>query len=111
MLNLNLSDMIPLELLKPTYSKVDGVPKKTYPEKGEVFFGSFRTFGGTENLVDGLLVVTDTATIHTWFRPDIKSDCMIRNGNDVFDIIGSPENVSQRNQFLIIKVQRHKGGA
>ena len=104
-----------LSLLKPTYTKVCGVPTKTYPEasEGERFNGSFRTFGGTERDVNGLYSIEDTATVETWYRPDIQSDCRVALlGTDaVYEIFGEPENIDRRNQFLKFKVKRVKGGA
>lgn len=101
----------PLLLYKPTYTKSYGVETKVYPERGELFFGTFRTFGGTERQTNGVYVVEDTATIETWFRPDIKSDCLIECDGAKYEIWGTPENISMRNQYLLIKVRRYEGGA
>ena len=45
----------PLILLKPTYQTALGVHKPIYPAvaEGTQFFASFKTYGGTENAVDG----------------------------------------------------------
>ena len=101
----------PLLLFKPTYTKSYGVETKVYPERGELFFGTFRTFGGTERQTTAVYVVEDTATIETWFRPDIKSDCLIECDGAKYEIWGTPENISMRNQYLLIKVRRYEGGA
>ena len=105
----------PLLLLTPTYSKVSGVVKKTFPElsSGLLFFGSLKTYGGTERDINGIYSIEDTATIETWFRPDITSGCRIAlaNGGATYDILGEPENIEMRNQFLRFKVKRVKGGA
>lgn len=64
----------------------------------------------TEN---DLYSVVDTATIETWFRPDITSECEIyvmANGK-TYQVEGSPENIQMRNQFLRIKVRCIGGGA
>jgi hypothetical protein len=104
-----------LLLLTPTYTKVSGVVKKTFPElsNGLLFFGSFKTYGGTERDVNGIYSIEDTAIIETWFRPDITSGCRIAlaNGGAIYDILGDPENIELRNQFLKFKVKRVKGGA
>lgn len=104
-----------LILLKPTYQKINGVNKKTFPnvEDGEQFFGTFKTYGGTEKVVDGILSISDTAEIETWFRPDITSDCniAIAGTNERYEILNEPENINRRNQFLKFKIQRIKGGA
>lgn len=106
---------VALMLLVPTNSKVMGVSKKTFPavSDGTLFFGSFKTYGGTEHEVNGLLSVEDTATVETWYRPDITSGCRvaIAGTNAVYEIVGEPENIEMRNQFLKFKVSRVKGGA
>lgn len=105
----------PLRLLVPTYATVSGVKTKTFPavESGDLFFGSFKSYGGTERDVNGIYSIEDTANIETWFRPDIKSGCRIAvaNSGAVYEIIGEPENIDLRNQFLKFKVSRVKGGA
>lgn len=112
----NLDSMIPLFLMIPTYSLVSGNEVKTYPtrmEDGELFYGTFKTYGGTERQVDGLFSIVDTAVIETWYRPDIKSDCRIGvpSTGAIYDVFVTPENIDMRNQFLKFKVKRVKGGA
>ena len=103
---------VAMELLAPTYTKVNGVRKKTFTSAG-TFFGTFKTFGGTERDVNGIYSIEDTANIETWYRPDITSACRIKlaGTNAVYDILGEPENIEMRNQFLVFKVSRIKGGA
>lgn len=123
---LNITNPIPLVLLIPTYKNISGVANKVYPtikealadldEKGNsinLFFGSFKTYGGTEKNVNGIYSIEDTANIETWYRPDIRSNCRIAVANTeaIYDILGEPENINMRNQFLKFKVKRVKGGA
>lgn len=100
----------PVELFNPTYETVKGVPKKVYPETGEVIFCSFKTYGGTETTINNQLTVVDTANVETWFRPDITSASQLRLGDKVYEVMGEPENIEQRNQFLKFKVRGVKGG-
>lgn len=106
---------VPLVLLVPTYTKVNGVEKKTYPEvsQGIRFNGSFKTYGGTETAVNGLLTIVDTADVETFYRPEFQANCVIvvANNNARYEIISEPENVNMSNQFLKFKVRRTKGGA
>lgn len=106
---------VPLVLLIPTYTTVSGVRKKTFPEiaDGILFNGSFKSYGGTERDVNGIYSIEDTANVQTWYRPDIKSGCRvaIAGTNAVYDILGEPENIDMRNQYLVFKVSRVKGGA
>lgn len=116
----DLSNMISLVLLKPTTTTVSGVDKKTFPtvqtalsNTDNIFYGTFKTYGGTERDVNGVYSIVDTANIETYFRPDITSDCRIARADDgaIFEIINEPEDINQRHQFLKFKVKRVKGGA
>lgn len=93
-----------MRLLIPTLSDSYGVVSKTYPPltDGILFFGSFRTFGGTESESNGVYTLLDTATVDTWYRPDITADCrvFIPETGKLYEIIGQPENIDMRNQFL-----------
>lgn len=106
---------VPLKLLVPTYSATYGVDKKTFPamKDGVLIYGNFKTYGGTEREVNGVYSIEDTAIVETWYRPDIKSDCRIGipETGEVFEILGEPENIERRNQYLRLKVTRVKGGA
>ena len=105
----------PMILLIPTYTKSGGVHKKVIPplEDGSTIYGSFKTYGGTEKVVDGVYSIVDTAEIETWYRPDITSDCVIAlaDTGEQYQIMNEPENIYRRNQFLKFKVKRIKGGA
>ena len=124
---LEIKNPIPLVLLIPkSITQVKGVNKKEYPTIEEalaikdkndnsinLFFGSFKSYGGTEKIVNGIYSIEDTANIETWYRPDISSNCRIARASDgaIFDVINEPENINMRNQFLKFKVKRVKGGA
>ena len=104
---------VAMRLLIPTTEVKKGVPVKTFAddENAPTFFGTFRTFGGTETQSDDVLTILDTATISTWYRPDIKADCRIKilENGEIYDIIGTPEDISMRHQFLQFKVQKVGG--
>ena len=106
---------VPAELLIPTESKVKGVTKKTFPDsgKGIRINCSFKTYGGTESNVNGVISVVNTGILETWYRPDVKADCRIRllQTGEVYEIISKPENIDMRNQFLKFKVKAIEGGA
>lgn len=104
----------PALLLIPTYSTKKGVTFKTYEEKdGIQIFCSWKTYGGTETNNNGIYSVIDTAQIETWFRPDIKSDCRIKDlqTGDIYEILGRPEDIGKRHQFMKFKIQAIEGGA
>lgn len=100
-----------MRLLIPTYGEYNGVTTKKYPADGPLFFANFKSYGGTERDVNGVYTIDDTATITTWYRPDLKSDCQVVRLEDgaVFEILNEPEDVNMRHMFLIFKVKRVKG--
>lgn len=104
---------VAMRLLIPTTTKVKGVTKKVYPEPDEapLFFGSFRTFGGTENFSNDVYMVFNTAVIDTWYDPQIKADCQIYvcETGEIYDVINEPENIGMRHQYMQFKVQKVGG--
>lgn len=100
----------PVKLFNPTYETVLGAPKKVYPEKGELVFCKFKTYGGTETTINGQLTVVDTANVETWYRPDITSASQIRLGSKKYEVMGEPEDIEQRHQILKFKVRGVNGG-
>lgn len=103
----------PIELLIPSYTTQKGVKVKYFPTVGIRLNCSWKTYGGTETTTNDLYTVIDTANVETWYRPDIKADCRVRllSTGEVYEIIGKPENVNKRNQFLKFKVRAVEGGA
>lgn len=104
---------VPIELLIPSYTKTKGVPVKSFPAVGIRLNCSWKTYGGTEMTTNDLYTVIDTAIIETWYRPDIKADCRVKlwSTGQVYEIIGKPENIEMRNQFVKFKVRAVEGGA
>lgn len=100
----------PVKLFNPTYETVRGVTKKVYEGEGELIFCKFKTYGGTETEVNGVLTVVDTANVETFYRPDITSASMIRLGNKDYEVMGVPEDIEQRHQILKFKVRGVRGG-
>ena len=99
-------------ILNPTYKKELGKNIAIYPEEStNIIYASFLTFGGTESEVNGVLAIKDTANIETWYTPDIKSDSHLKRLDDgkVFEIMGEPEDIEFRHQFLKFKVERLSG--
>lgn len=95
-------------------ANVLGSVKHTYAAQGILFFGSFATYGGTEREVNGVRVVEDTATVETWYRPEFAASGRVALANapgKLYEIVGEPENIEQRNQFTVMKLKRVQGGA
>lgn len=99
-----------VELYNPTTTTVMGVVKKSWVKVDDINC-SFKTYGGTESTDNDVLAVIDTANIETWYRPDIQSNSQIRLGNKTYEVIGEPEDIEQRHQYLKFKVRGVKGGA
>jgi hypothetical protein len=105
---------VPAYIFIPTKEIVKGVTVKSYPAEGVLIYCSFKTYGGTEQNKDGVYSVIDTANVETWFRPDIKADCRFKLAeypDKVYEIMGEPENINMRNQFMKFKVKAVAGGA
>ncbi len=102
----------PLWVFIPETVREKGSVKRRYPETGELIFCTFRTFGGTERISNDAIVVEDTAVVETWYRPDIRADCRIRDAAGTeYEILGTPENIRNRNRILRFKIRSVKGGA
>lgn len=99
----------PVHLYNPSYKTVKGVTVKEYELVGTINC-SFKTFGGTESVVNDQLTVVDTANVETWYRPDITSASQIRLGTKKYEVMGEPEDIEQRHQFFKFKVRGVKGG-
>lgn len=106
---------VAMKLLVPVTVQSYGAVKKTFtaPEDSELFYGSFRTFGGTESIRDDVYTVVNTGVIDTWYRPDITADCQIYlcDNGQIYDIISDPEDIDFRHQYLQFKVQKIGGKA
>lgn len=102
---------VPVTLQIPQTITVKGSMKKTYTD-AETVYCSFRTFGGTETIVNGALSVENTAVIETWYNPNIKADCRIKTiDGGVYEILGTPENIEMRYKWLRFKIREIRGGA
>lgn len=88
-----------------------GVVVKEYEQKGHDFYCSFRAFGGTETTVNGVLVVENTATIETWYTPNIKASTRIKIDGIQYELLTKPENIAMRNKWLRFKIRAIHGGA
>lgn len=103
---------VPARILKGEYRKINGVNTKTFTD-GDLVFISAKSYGGSENNVNDVIVITDTIDVETWYRPDISSTDGLRLLDDgsEWEIINHPEDIERRHQYLKFKIQRKKGGA
>lgn len=107
--------VVPMRLLVPTTVMVKGVAKKSFsdPQYSFKFFGSMRTFGGTESTVNDIYSVIDTATIDTWYNPSFKADCRIylEETGETYEILATPEDIERRHQYMQLRCRKIVGGA
>ena len=90
--------------------RVRGIAKKKREKETKIRYCSFKTFGGTEVEKNGTKVIENTAIIETWYTPDIRAKDAIEVGGVEYEILGTPENINMRNQFMQFKVKAVKGG-
>jgi len=103
-----------VKLQKRIATKVSGALEFSYEDATDSILNcSFKTYGGTESIVNGSLVLLNTATLVTWYRQDIQAAdrILLIQDNSVWEVIGEPENIDMRNQYLILKVRKLSGGA
>lgn len=83
-----------------------------YTDSPDIVNASFTTYGGTETNVNGVIVIEETAVVETWYRPDITSGCRIKTEDGkIYEILGAPEDIKQRHQYLKFKIRRLRGDA
>lgn len=100
-----------LTLQTPKTITAKGSTKKSYIDVGELYC-SFRTFGGTETMSNGVLTVENTAVVDTWYNPEITADSRIKTADGgIYEILGTPENIEMRCQFMRFKIREIRGGA
>lgn len=102
----------PAKLLIPEVGKKNGVKYKNFIEDS-IFYISFKSYGGTEKVINDVVVIEDTASVECYYNPKIKSDCKIQllDDSSTWEIISPPENIERRNLYLKFKVRRTAGGA
>ena len=96
------------------YKEVMGVQKPVHATEGILFYGSFATYGGTERVVNNIMVVEDTATVETYYLPEFMAAARValaENPAMLYEIVGEPENIEQRNLYTKMKLTRVHGGA
>lgn len=108
--------IVPIVFIPPIKKKIKGVLTTSYQnieevEEKNLVFCSFKTFGGTEQIINDIYTIIDTANIETFYKPEITkgSKIVLMESKEEYEIIGSPENINQRNQFMKFKVKKIEG--
>lgn len=101
----------PVQLQECIETPARGTVIKTYQDS-DVFNCSWKSKGGTEVTSNGLLMIEDTAEIVCWYNPKITGNSRLINriNNTIYEVIGTPENIDNMNQFMKFKVQNIAGG-
>lgn len=99
-------------LLIPYTKTYNGVTSKVWPKQGPRIFCEFKTYGGTESVVDGVYSIIDTATIKCWYDPRIIAGCRVAiDSGECYEVVGTPEDVGHRRQYMQMRVEHVSGGA
>lgn len=104
----------PLYIINPI--KIESNLGKTtavYPDIQEALtdknkvYGTLKTYQGTKREEMGAVFYDDTAQVNCWFRPDISTDTRVFNPitKRLYKVITEPENVNNKNQYLVFKVK------
>lgn len=99
----------PIKVLKEEKTNVNGRVGISHKESSdELIWCIWKSYGGTESVIDGLSVYKDTATIECRFTPNINQNDIIENliTNTKYKIITVPDDINQLHQFLRFKVER-----
>lgn len=114
MKNISMSTPAKLITVLEVTASTGNTRKKQYvnPDDADTIIVGVKTFGGTEKIVNDRLVLEDTATVITWYRPDITAGCrlLFLDDNSLWEIIGRPEDIDRRHQYLIIKCRSVSAG-
>ena len=94
-----------LHLKRVGVEKNNGVNQEVFAQ-GKVFYCSAKSYGGTEKVVNDVLVIEDTWTIDAYFDPEFKKGDKIRflDDNAEYSVLASPENINRRGQYMRFKV-------
>ena len=67
---------------------------------------------GSEAIEAAANQAKEPASLRLWYLPGVTADCIITRLDDSaeFEIIGTPDDVMNRHQFLEIQVKRYTGG-
>lgn len=106
----NMPYDVPAQHLRREMQTVNGMKKEVFIP-AEIFYCSAKSYGGTEKVVNDILVIEDTWQIETWFSPDLKRGDRIKflDDNSEYEIIATPENINRRGQYMRFKVVRIGG--
>lgn len=97
---------VPAMHLKRSVKKINGVNQESFTETS-MFYCSAKSYGGTEKIVNGVVVIEDTWTVDAWYNPAFGKGDKIRflDDNSECEILASPENIDRKGQYMRFKVR------
>lgn len=97
----------PITVLRRQETIVNGMVQITYPSNTTTeHLCAFKAFYGQEAIYAGQAGIKTGGTITTWYDPTIKYRDRVSLGGQMYEIITPPENVEQRNMFMVFKVSK-----
>lgn len=66
---------------------------------------------GGEALQAAAMQVRSLATVLMRYRADVTAQTIILKGGQRYEIVGQPDNIGERGEYMELKVQLVKGGA
>ena len=101
---------VPCEHKIRALAKVNGVNTPTFTD-GNNFFCSAKSYGGTEKIVNNVLVVEETWQIDAYYDSAFgKGDHIVfLDDNTEYEILAAPENIERKGQYMRFKVVRIGG--
>lgn len=100
----NLPFRIKAKCYKVNQRNINGRLKDEITDSYTSFFCSFKTYGGTEVVENGVMKVLPTGTIHTFYNKNIGQTSVIEIGGFKYKIISPIENIDMRNMYYVFKV-------
>lgn len=100
----------PAVLKKASEEIINGHNQKVYTVVGTIK-GKFKQKTTSELNANGLSIVEDKISFITWWSNNLAAQDVLTINNIDYEIIGTVENVEQRNRYAVLTLHRIEGGA
>lgn len=107
----NLPFNVPFHILSLEKVFINGVKSQKYMENDATYFGSVKSYGGTEKTVNGVYVIEDTIVVDMWYTPNLKTKDRIKLLEDgsVYEVMNTPEDINRHHKWMQFKAVRVHG--
>lgn len=95
---------------KPATQIINGHNQKTYSVVGTIK-GKFKQTTTSELNANGIVIVETKITFTTWWSNNLTAQDILTINNVDYEIVGDPDNVGQRNRYVVLTLRLIKGGA